>query len=360
LQSDFLASNLQNNETALASYRKARDVRDSLWEQGAHDQALLRERLVVNLKLAQYSQSNRLMDDAARYASEALTLATALAQQAGATAEDTRLLATAHVVQGAVRAMTGALDEGVGQISRGVIMYEQIIRDGDASVKVRRNLAGAYSRSADLLASIGGQHERAYALHVRALKAYESLVREYPLDAELRKEAAYILMDVGEAAAHTGRAEEGLHKRQQAVDRIRALSDADPQREELRFTLGWALGDLADSLSDHHRTADARRSLEEAQSLLRALSGARTARLNNTQFLIATYDMKLGQLLISEADGASGAQRNALLSEACTLLHTAEQVFIAANSDAVLAAEAAQHLRSAQTASGKCASQTAL
>lgn len=360
LQSDFLASNLQNNETALASFRKARDVRDSLWQEGARDPALLRERLVVNLKLAQYSQSNRAMDDAARYASEALALAGALTQQAGATAEDTRLLATAHVVQGAVRAMTGALDEGVGQISRGVSMYEQIIRDGDTSVKVRRNLAGAYSRSADLLASIGGEHERAYALHVRALKTYEALVRENPLDAELRKEAAYILMDVGEAAAHTGRAQEGLSKRQEAVDRIRALSDADPEREELRFTLGWALGDLADSLADHHRTAEAKRSLEEAQSLLRALSGARTARLNNTQFLIAMYDMKLGELLISEADGATAAQRNALLSEACALLHKAEQVFVAANSDAVLAAEAAQHLRSAQTTSGKCASQTAL
>ncbi|GFE79666.1 hypothetical protein GCM10011487_16660 [Steroidobacter agaridevorans] len=356
LQSDFLASNLQNNETAIASYRKAWELRAALWEQGARDQTMLRERLVVSLKLAQYSQSNRLMDEAARYASEALELASALTQRADATADDSRLLGTVHVVQGALRAMNGELDEGVGQINRGASILEQIIRDGDTGIKVRRNLAGAYSRSADLLTHIGGRHEPAYALHMRSLDIYESLVRDHPLDAELRKEAAYVLMDAGEAAAHTGRAAEGLRRRQEAVDRLRALSDADPEREELRFTLGWALGDLADSLKDHRRTADATRSLEEAQSLLGALSGARADRLNNTQFLIGMNDMKLGQLLISQADGASGASRKKLLLEACTLLHKAEQVFIAANSDAVLAAEAAQHLRSVQTAVPKCAS----
>ncbi|WP_157994335.1 serine/threonine-protein kinase [Peristeroidobacter agariperforans] len=356
LQSDFLASNLQNNETALASYRKSSELLTSLWEQGARDHALLRERLVVNLKLAQYSQSNRLMDDASRYASEALALASALTKQAGATADDSRLLANVYVVQGALRAMTGALDEGIEQINRGVSMFEQIIRDGDTGVKVRRNLAGAHSRSGDLLANIGGQYEPAYAFHVRALEIYESLSRDHPLDAELRKEAAYVLMDVGEAAAHTGRAQEGLRKRQEAVDRLRALSDADPEREELRFTLGWALGDLADSLNDHHRTADAARRLQEAQSLLRALSGARADRLNTTQFLIAMNDMKLGQLLISQADDASGAREKTLLREACSLLNKSEQVFVAANSDAVLAAEAAQHLRSVQTALQRCAS----
>jgi serine/threonine protein kinase len=356
LQADFLASNLQNNEAALASYRKARDLRASLWGQEARDPALLRERLAVSLKLAQYSQSNRLMDDAARYASEAVDLASTLTRQAGATAEDSRLLASAYLVQGTLRAMTGALDEGVEQINRGAGMFEQLIRKGDTSTKVRRSLAGAYSRSASLLGQIGGRYEQAYALHVRALDIYQRLLLEHPLDTELRKEAAYMLMDAGAAAAHTNRAEESLRRRQEAVDRLRALAVADPEREELRFALGWALGDLADSLNDQHRTADATRHLEEAQSLLGALSGARDARLNTTQFLIATNDMKLGQLLIVGADGASGARRKTLLLKACTLLQGAQQVFIAANTDAVLAAEAADHLRLAQTALRNCES----
>jgi eukaryotic-like serine/threonine-protein kinase len=356
MQSDFLASNLQNNEAAIISYRKALDLRESLRTHEPGDDGLLRERLQQILRVAQISQSNRAMDDAARYSLEAVEVARMLMRKANPSAEDIRLSATTGVVRGTIQAMTGSLAEGLEAIGGSIRMYEQQIRNGDTRVKVRRNLATAYGRRGNLAAKIGGRYDTAYDAQMQALRIYESLLLENPRDNELRKEAAFALMDAGEAAARTGRSQEGLDKRQQAVDRLRSLTESDPQREELRFTLAWAMGDLASSFTEQDRHADAVRHLEEAQKLLGGLSGAEATRLNTTQFLMAMNDLKLGQLRMSQADAAQASRdrRETLWREARTLVQRSAQVFGAAKSDAVLAPEALEHLRTAEAALGAC------
>lgn len=186
----------------------------------------------------------------------------------------------------------------------------------------------------------------------QSFEMFEALIRDHPLDSELRREAALVLMDLGEMAAHTGRLQEGLDRRAEAVERLRALSGAEPQREDMRFTLGWALGELAASLEEHGRPAEALQQLDAAQSLLRGLSGADAARLNTTQFLIAVHDMKSGRIRLSlaEAAGASRERREAQRREARTLLRRSAQVLGAAQTDAVLGDEAKDHLRTVHSA----------
>jgi eukaryotic-like serine/threonine-protein kinase len=356
LQDGFLAANLQNTEAAVASLRKARELRGSLWATGVQDDALLRERFRVNSKLAQLSQSNRSMQDAGRFAAEAVELATALAQRPTATAEDQRMLASAHVVRGTVQAMTGSLDAGLAEIGKGVAIYESLIQTGEASTPIRRSLANAYSRIGDLLAKVGHRFAEAYPMHLRSTDILESVLAENPLDTELQLAAAFYLMHAGEAAARTGKSAEGLSKRQQAVERMRALPVSEPEREEFRLGLGWALGDVADSLHERGDLAEAARRLEEAQSVLGQLSGARATRLNTTQFLMAMNDMRMGQVRVSQGGraGTPRTEQRALWLQARTLLRRSAEVFSAAEQDPVLGAEAMEHMQTVQAALRTC------
>lgn len=351
LQSDMFATNLANNEAALASLRKSYHLRESLWEQGEHDIALLRERIILSLKLAQYSQANRATGDAMRYAHRAVEMTDSLPHGAQAISEDIRARGAAHIVLGTLQAMGGALDAGLREMNQGIRIYEERIRSGDMHLKIRRNLGNALCRSGDLLSKVGGRHEPSYPLHLRSLEIFEQLVREYPLDTDLQQEAAFVLMDTGNAAALTGRVTEGLQKRQQAVDRLRSLSRAEPQREDFRYSLGWALGELAISFSEQSRYADAGDTLEEAQTILNGLSGASAARLNGTHFLIAVHDMRLGEIRMAQAKASRTAQ---LWQEARALLERSAKVFAAAKDDPVLAAEALEHAQSIEASLQAC------
>ncbi|HEY6640997.1 serine/threonine-protein kinase [Povalibacter sp.] len=356
LQGDVMATNLGNNESALVSLRRSRDMREALWSQGVRDDALLRERLLIELKLAQYSQANRSIGDALRYADAAADLAHTLTQRPHVTTEDIRLGANALVVRGTIQAMNGALDAGLEEMDRGIRIFEQQIGAGNSQINIRRGLANALCRRGDLLAKVGGRYEPAYPVHLRSFELFEALIQEYPLDVHLRHEAALVLMDLGDIAARTGRTQEGLLRRSDAVERLRALSGSEPLREELRFTLGWALGELAASVQEQGQHVQAARYLDEAQSLLGSLSGAAATRLNTTQFLMAINDLKLGKLRMAQADAvqASRDRQETLWSEAHALVQRSTQVFNVAKDDAVLAAEAVEHLRTAEAALHAC------
>lgn len=357
LQGGFLAANLQDTESAIASLHKARELREGLWVEGVRDDALLRERFAANAKLAQLSQSNRSMEDAQRYATAAVQIAASLVQRPAATADDHRRHATAIVVQGTLHAMTGSLETGLAEIQQGAAIYEKLIGAGNASVEMRHSLAIAYGRSGDLLASVGRRYAEAYPLRLRALGIVDALLLENPLSTDLRKMAAYELIGAGEAAARMGDAAEALQKREQAVERLRALSASEPEREEFRFDLGWALGDLAVSLHEHDELAAAVQRLDEAQSLLKMLSGARSTRLNTTQFLVAMNDMRLANVRIAQATDVGPARRSqsqALWLEARALLQRAATVFAAARQDPVLQAEAMEYTEAVQSALRMC------
>lgn len=351
LQSDVFATNLANNEAALASLTKSFELRESLWSQGEHDDALLRERIVLSLKLAQYSQANRATEDAMSYARRAVDMSESLPQGPAATSDDVRMRGAAYVVLGTLQAMGGALDAGLQEMDRGIRIYEERIRTGDMHLKIRRNLANALCRSGDLRSKVGGRVESSYPLHLRSLQLFEQLVREYPLDTDLQREAAFVQMDAGEAAAQIGRTTEGLQRRQDAVDRLRGLSASEPQREDLRYSVGWALGELAVSLSEQGRYADATEKLDEAQALLHGLSGASAARLNGTHFLIAVHDMKLGEIRMAQARATPTTQ---LWREARVLFERSAKVFAAAAADPVLAAEAVKLAQSVRTSLQAC------
>lgn len=356
LQGDFLATNLQGTESAIVNLRKARDLRNSLWAAGVQDDAMLRERFITTSKLAQFSQSNRSMKEAERYSTEAVDLAAALARRPGATTEDRRLFASALVVRGTLLAMTGSLEAGLAELGKGAEIYEKQILEGNANAKVRLSLAITYARKGDLLAKVGHRFAEAYPMHLRTIDLLEPLLAENPLDTQLQSVAAYAFMNAGEAAARSGNSLEGLRRRQQAVERMRALSDSDPDREEFRFGLGWALGDLATSFHEYGNLAEAARRIEEGQSLLRKLSGAQAARLNNTHFLIAMNDMRLAQVRMSQAgrERTPRDEREALWLEARTLLQRSEAVFTAAKQDPVLEAEALEYLQTTQAALRMC------
>jgi non-specific serine/threonine protein kinase/serine/threonine-protein kinase len=357
LQGGFLAANLQDTESAIASLRKARKLREGLWADGVRDDALLRERFANDAKLAQLSQSNRSMEEAQRYATNAVNIAASLVRRPAATADDHRRHATAMVVQGTLQAMTGSLEAGLAQIREGTVIYEKLIGAGNTSVETRRSLAIAYDRAGGLLASVGHRFAEAYPMHLRALSIVDALLLENPLSTDLRKISAYELMGAGEAAAGMGDTAEALQRRAQAVERLRALSAAEPESEEFRFDLGWALGDLAVSLHERGDLTVAVQRLEEAQSLLMALSGARSMRLNTTQFLVAMNDMRLANVRITQAGDVGPARRSqqqALWLEARALLQRAAGVFAAAKQDKVLQAEAMEYSEAVQSALRTC------
>jgi hypothetical protein len=225
---------------------------------------------------------------------------------------------------------------------------------------MRRSLAIAYSRIGGLLAKQAARYAEAYPMTLRSMAITDSMLAEDPRNADLRKFSAYDRLVAGEAAAHMGDAKDARLKRQEGLDRVRALLAAEPESEAFKFDVSWALGDLAESLHTEGDLGGAVELLMQAQATLKALPGATSSRLNTTQFLIAVNDMRLGLVRISQASAARtrAAELRALWTEGKTLLERAAIVFTAAANDAVFSAEAVTY--TAATKSGLSRCETAL
>jgi tetratricopeptide (TPR) repeat protein len=203
---------------------------------------------------------------------------------------------------------------------------------------MQRSLVIAQSRLAGLLTFKTDRLGEAVDAYGDAFAASTVLLSKDPRNTDIRRITAYNLLGAGQALAWLGRHDDALGKRREALDMMRELLATEPESETYGVGLGQALSEIGESLHATGRLAAAKRQLEESGSLLRGLPGARETRLNTTQFLIASNDLRLARVLADQARTSHGRSGSlAVWQEARAIFHSSAKVYSAASADRVLA-----------------------
>src|SRR5262245_59483076 len=126
--------------------------------------------------------------------------------------------------------------------------YEEFARDPGADLATHAEVADAHYRMARIRGHLGEFAEAERALVV-AISLYEGLVRDRPGDPAPALRLAACRLAAGMRLSTARRDDMARGQYQQAVDLLRPLQAAHPDRPDCRFQLSMALGNLSNMLA---------------------------------------------------------------------------------------------------------------
>jgi non-specific serine/threonine protein kinase/serine/threonine-protein kinase len=219
-------ASLGDKEGALASYRKALAIYESLAAAGANDETLRQERSVSYLRVGDALQSS---DSMAALQSYRKGLASARpADRLG--------VANFHQRIGEMQIATGDLTGATESQRQAMTLYEAVAAAQPEDKKAQRSLFINFIKAGNLLFE-AGEKKGALPLYQKAVPIARSLALADPLNARAQRELAACLDKVGNALAPTGDRSGALAQYNEAFAIRQKVAAADPKNAELRRDL---------------------------------------------------------------------------------------------------------------------------
>jgi eukaryotic-like serine/threonine-protein kinase len=276
VQGQALQANLGDKTGAMASYKKALNIREAVAAANLKDLEI-RRALVPNYgKLSDLSWN--LGDSAAaiQFSQQTMAISQGLYDADSKNGIYRRLLASALLDYGLKQAMIeGNIDAGLQNLEKGMALLEQMVAENPKDMRLRRNLGLSYSRAAEITARDPHKSEQALTYLRKALEMQTANSEADPTNAELRRLAAYDRYSLGEQLRKMERYSESLEDERAALEVFRDLSQKDPANKELREDIGYVEGDIGKALVSMSRTQTAVQQLQSALSTLTAIPEAR-------------------------------------------------------------------------------------
>ena len=189
---------------------------------------------------------------------------------------------TQNTVAGATKrlcAVLMALGDSIGALGscqRSVSIYDGLLANPSADVRVRENAAGAAVGYANALRLTGSGRE-AQAVNGKAIAALERLSAENPANGEARLELVTAFARQGTIQSGLSEDAAALESYQRAVDISDALLVADPVNQRIGTLLSYLLLRRSPTLLRAGRTAEAAASTRRGLGLLKAQADRPTA-----------------------------------------------------------------------------------
>ena len=301
VQGQALQANLGDKSGAMASYKKALSIRESLVGLNPKDLALRREVIPNYGKLSDLSWN--LGDSAAAMANSQKALASAqiLADADPRNTSYRRLLAAALLDNGYKQAIIeGSIGVGLENVKKGTAILEQLVAQEPENVRLRRNLGLSYSRAGEITAKDPHRSAETLAFYEKALATHTAIADADPTNVELRRLAAYDQYAVGLALAAAQDYPGSLREERAALEVIRNLSARDPANMEMREDIGHIESDIGKTLSRSGNQKAAIQQLQDALAALEAVPEAKTA-TSRVGWAIATDQYWLGKAYVAQA-----------------------------------------------------------
>ena len=283
-------ASLGDRAGALASYRKALAIYESLATTGANDETLRQEMSVIYLRVGDALQSG---DSMAALQSYRRGLASA-------SPADRLSVASFHQRIGEMQIATGDLAGATESQRQAMALYEDVAAAQPNDKKAQRSLFINFIKAGNLLFE-AGEKKGALPLYQKSVPIARRLAEADPLNARAQRELAACLDKVGNALAATGDRSGALAHYHEAFAIRQKVSAADPKNAELRRDLSIshdklgeisaAAGNIAAALA-HYREAlriDSAQASRDTQNLL--------DRANSLE--------KIGSLLFKTGDAAA-------------------------------------------------------
>jgi non-specific serine/threonine protein kinase/serine/threonine-protein kinase len=300
VQGAYRESNLGDASGAIASYRKALDIRSSLLATLPSDLDLRRELLRNYGKLGELLSAAR--DTPAGIASSrrALQIAEELAAAPGSNPADRRNLGSVYVALGWQIARADEIERGLLLMNQGTAVFETLVDADPADVRSRHHAAVAYGRMGEIL--IGARrYDDALRMHTKQQEIAHALSVADPTNAELQTIEAYALLGIATVLSKQGSPRDALAKQTWAMDTLRALFDADAKDTEARYNAAFALSEVSETLITLGELQAAERNLGDALAILEPSANAAGPQLGRDRLLQGIDYFRLGQINARQA-----------------------------------------------------------
>jgi eukaryotic-like serine/threonine-protein kinase len=323
VQGQALQANLGDKTGAMASYKKALNIREGLGAANPKDLEIRRALVPSYGKLSDLCWNLGDSTAAMQYSQKTMAIAQTLYDADGKNAIYRRLLASALLDYGLKQAMIeGKLDAGLENLEKGSALLEEMVAEDPKDIRLHRNLGLSYSRAAEITAKDPHKSEQTLAYLRKALETQTANSEANPTNAELRRLAAYDRYSLGDQLRKMGRYPESLEDERAALEVFRDLSQKDPANKELREDIGYVEGDIGKTLVNTSQAQAAIQQLQSALSTLTAIPEARQPK-SRASWAILTDQYWLGKAFVTAAsaggrpnpDGSACRQAQAWFSK---------------------------------------------
>ena len=232
-------ANLGNPAGAVASYRKALAIRESLARADPNDREVRRQLCPNYAKLADLLLYTGDSNAALQYAQTGLVLARALSQASKATAADQLMFAMYQMDFGFKQVLL-ARDRtaGLDNMRNGATSLEQILVQDPQNQRARRTLSLAYSRLAGFLTDDDASHAEAMSLYKKAIATKEPLLEADPHNVEIQRLITYDKFGLAQLLGNMNQDDAALQQDTEALSEFEKYARADPQNVEFLQDIG--------------------------------------------------------------------------------------------------------------------------
>ena len=271
VQGGFRAANLGDIRGALASYRKALAIRESVAAADPDNLEAQRELFHTHGYLGDTLVAAGDRAGAVEQSRKMLPIAQRLATANPASLADQRNLAVAYLDYGWKSVSAGNWKPGFEDCRKAAGMLEALTGAQPDDQGLQRILALAYGRLGDLLANYADDSKESLAMHQKALAVEQALLVRDPRNTDVRRLQGWDTLRVGEEKLGQGDARGAAEAYQNALQEFQALSAADPASVQYHTDVaaGWSrLGAM------HLDAGDARTAVVELTRVVSEIDGS--------------------------------------------------------------------------------------
>ncbi len=309
------APNLGDSAGALASYRKALRIRESLAVSSPNDTNLQRQLAGSDFRIANALESTGDLQGALTALRKTLPITEKLATGTG-DAELTDHFAGSHYFIAVLLSKTGDPVGALENYRQAAAIRQPALQSNPSNINLRAHLAADYTGMANCLRSLGDP-EQAVAMQNQSIEILRELAHNEPNSVSLREYLGEAINKL--AGLQRGQAEfaDSLTTEREAKQIFSSLLAADANNSLAKKNFAFADNGIADALVQSGQPAAAIEVLQEALATFQALSPATASnRYVRSGFASANYLMGNAYASLAASRHLSGAQAAAKWREA--------------------------------------------
>ena len=313
---DVRNSNLGNTTAALASYRKALSLLDSVTAHDPADRNAATNRVMIHYRVAGIHGYTRNTREGIASLQEAGRLGEELRARYPADDAIRRQVAKIHIDLGDLQRLAGEHAAAFEENSKGLALLLESAESHPGDRSLQYSLSGAYSNIGMVEVRLGRLRE-GLDHYEKAAAQMEELVRLDPANVSYQRELMYAYAHVGDALGSPnllslGDTAGAIAAYRKLVEIGRRLYDADPADQRVASDYGGALSRLAAAFPDDQLPANIG-IVRESVRVLREIARVNPQNLLNRSDLAFSYG-QLGDALRLSGDraGAVRAYREGL------------------------------------------------
>jgi len=247
-------ANLGDPDGAVASYRKALAIRESLLEMDAQNPELWREIVPSYGKLSDVLRDLGDLKGAMENSQKGLDAAQRAYDADPTNLLNRRLVAVYRMDHGYKQATTQATTTGdraagLKNMQQGTELLEKIVAEHPEDLYARRILGLSYSRTGEVLQEDAKDRSQALGLYDKAIAIKQGLLAASPNNADFQRLVAYDQFARAELLADMNDTAEALTGDRAALSSFQKLATADPANAQLKQDIAEAHGNIGELLT---------------------------------------------------------------------------------------------------------------